>query len=78
MIKIETLPDKQIDCLLDGAPENLFVEYNSATVGMIKHWRSLGHKDKDIKDLLLGNVDIAFRVIESDKIKEIRHGQKTD
>ena len=76
MIKIKILPDKQVDCLLNGDIETLFVEYNSATVGMIKHLRSKGHSDKDIKDLLLGNVDIAFKVLESDKAKEIRHGKK--
>lgn len=78
MIKIETLPNRDIDCVFDGEPARLFVEYNSATVGFIKHLRQSGHTDKDIRDLLLGNVDIAFRVLESDKIKEIRHGQKTD
>ena len=73
MIKITTLPCRQIDCIFDGKPENLFVEYNSATVGMIKHLRQAGKADKDIRDLLLGNVDIAFRVLESDEhIKEIK------
>ena len=73
MIQINTLPSKQIDCIFEGKPENLFVEYNSATVGFIKHLRQSGHTDKDIRDLLLGNVDIAFRVLESDEhIKEIK------
>lgn len=73
MIQINTLPSKQIDCIFEGKPENMFVEYNSATVGFIKHLRQSGHTDKDIRDLLLGNVDIAFRVLESDEhIKEIK------
>ena len=73
MIQINTLPSKQIDCIFEGKPENMFVEYNSATVGFIKYLRQSGHTDKDIRDLLLGNVDIAFRVLESDEhIKEIK------
>ncbi len=73
------LPSKQIDCIFEGTSEILFVEYNSATVGMIKNLRKNGQSDKDIRDLLLGNVDIAFKVLESDEhIKEIHDGQKTD
>lgn len=66
MIKIQTLPSKDIDCKFEGQTTQLYVEYNSATVGMIKKLREDGNEDKDIRDLLLGNVDIAFRILESE------------
>jgi hypothetical protein len=46
---------------------------------MIKKLREDGNKDKDIRDLLLGNVDIAFRILESGGlIKEVAHAKEKD
>lgn len=79
MIKIQTLPSKDIDCKFEGQTAQLYVEYNSATVGMIKKLREDGNTDKDIRDLLLGNVDIAFRILESEgSIKEVAHAKEKD
>lgn len=72
MIRIMMLPSKEVDCLLEGTEEILFVEYNSASVGFIKRLRKKGHSDKDIRDLLLGSVDIAFSIADSDHIKELK------
>lgn len=79
MIEIKTKPNKDISCKLEGDPAQLFVEYNSATVGMIIRLREKGYDDKDIRDLLLGNVDIAFRIANDKKaIKEVPDGKRTD
>ena len=79
MIKIETLPNRDIDCVFDGEPAKLFVEYNSATVGMIRKMREDGNKDKDIRDLLLGNVDIAFSILGTEgAVREIRRISKVN
>ncbi|MBQ1295118.1 MAG: hypothetical protein IIY21_13835 [Clostridiales bacterium] len=77
MIKIETLPNRDIDCVFDGEPSRLFVEYNSATVGMIRKMREDGNKDKDIRDLLLGNVDIAFNILKTEgAVREVQHDKE--
>lgn len=75
MIRIMMLPNKDIDCIFEGTNDILFVEFNSATVGMIKKLREKGDSDKDIRDLLLGNIDIAFKIADSKTgIKEINNG----
>lgn len=79
MIEIKTKPNNDISCNLKGDPAQLFVEYNSATVGMIIRLREKGDDDKDIRDLLLGNVDIAFRIAnDKNAIKEVPDGKRTD
>lgn len=79
MIEIKTKPNKDISCHLEGDPAQLFVEYNSATVGMIIKLRKKGDDDKDIRDLLLGNVDIAFSIANAkNAIKEVPDGKDKD
>ena len=76
MITIRTQPSKDIICHLEGDPAQLFVEYNSATVGMIVRMREKGDDDEDIRDLLKGNVDIAFKIADSEgAFKEAPHGK---
>ena len=77
VIKIQTMANKDVDCYLEGDSARLFVEYNSATVGMIRRMREDGDKDKDIRDLLLENVDIAFSILGTEgAVREVQHDKE--